>query len=87
MSNLIIESVFTIFPAIYNKETNIVTFAGQEYTYEEFDTEYLITHIYTLDEYIFVKDLQDLMYIDYLYNEMYIELYKTDLEKALKAMF
>ena len=72
MSNLILESVFTIFPAIYNKETNIVIFAGQEYTYEEFDTEYLITHIYTLDEYNFVKDLQDQLYIEHLYNT-YIE--------------
>ena len=76
MSNLIIESVFTIFPAIYNKETNIVTFAGQEYTYEEFDTEYLITHIYTLDEYIFVKDLQDQLYQEYLYNIAIEEHYK-----------
>lgn len=87
MYNLIIESVFTIFSAIYNKDTNTVLFAGQTYSYEEFDSEYFITHIYTLDEYIFVKDLQDLMYIDYLYNKMYIELYKTDLEKALGAMF
>ena len=46
MSNLIIESVFTIFPAIYNKDTNTVLFAGQTYSYEEFDSEYFITHIY-----------------------------------------
>lgn len=72
MSNLIIESVFTIFPAIYNKDTNTVLFAGQTYSYEEFDSEYFITHIYTLDEYIFVKDLQDQLYQEHLYNT-YIE--------------
>ena len=76
MSNLIIESVFTIFPAIYNKDTNTVLFAGQEYTYEEFDTEYLSTHIYILDEYIFVKDLQDQLYQEYLYNIAIEEHYK-----------
>ena len=76
MSNLIIESVFTIFPAIYNKDTNTVLFAGQTYSYEEFDSEYFITHIYTLDEYIFVKDLQDQLYQEYLYNIAIEEHYK-----------
>lgn len=75
MSNLILESVFTTFPATYNKDTNTVIFAGQTYSYEEFDSEYVITHIYTLDEYIFVKDLEDQLYQEHLYNILIEEHY------------
>ena len=75
MSKLILESVFTIFTALYNKETGIVLFAGQEYTYDDFDDKYLISHIYTIDEYNFEKELLDQLYHNHLYEESLIEYY------------
>lgn len=56
-------------------------------SYEEFDEEFFIIDIQDIDTYNFDQDMKDLMYINYLYKDMYIQLYKTESEKALEAMF
>lgn len=77
MSNLslLAESVFTIFPAIYNKDTNTVLLQVKHILMKNL-TQSILLLIYTLDEYIFVKDFQDQLYQEYLYNIAIEEHYK-----------
>ena len=82
-----VEAVFASKHYLYNADTNTIYMDDKQMSYEEFDEEFFIIDIQDIDTYNFDQDMKDLMFIDYLYNEMYIELYKTDSEKALEAMF
>ena len=82
-----VEAVFASKHYLYNTDTNTVYMDDKQMSYEEFDEEFFIIDIQDIDTYNFDQDMKDLMFIDYLYKDMYIQLYKTDSEKALEAMF
>ena len=82
-----VEAVFVSKHYLYRTDTNTIYMDDKQMSYEEFDEEFFIIDIQDIDTYNFDQDMKDLVFRDYLYNEMYIELYKTDSEKALEAMF
>ena len=53
----------------------------------KYDEEFFIIDVLDIDTYAFKDELGTVLYIDYIYNEAYVELYKTDSEKALEALF
>lgn len=82
-----VEAVFASKHYLYNADTNTVYMDANQMSYEEFDEEYFVIDILDIDTYAFKTELSKVLYRDYIYNEAYAELYKTDSEKALKAMF
>ena len=73
-----VEAVFAFRHYLYNTDTNTIYMDDNQMSYEEFDEEFFIIDIQDIDTYNFDQDMKDLMYI---------QLYKTDSEKALEAMF
>ena len=82
-----VEAVFASKHYLYNADTNTVYMDDNQMSYEEFDEEYFVIDILDIDTYAFKDELGKVLYIDYIYNEAYVELYKTDSEKALEALF
>ena len=82
-----VEAVFTSVIHLFNTDTNLVYIDNKQMSYEEYDEEFFIIDVLDIDTYAFKDELSTVLYIDYIYNEAYTELYKTDSEKALEAMF
>lgn len=82
-----VEAVFTSAIHLFNTDTNLVYIDNKQMSYEKYDEEFFIIDVLDIDTYAFKDELNTVLYIDYIYNEAYAELYKTDSEKALEAMF
>ena len=80
MSKLFIESIFSKDIALYDQENNIVTLGDKTYTYEEFENEFFIVRIYTIDEYNFEMELSDQLYVAHTYYLEVKEFYSPDPE-------
>lgn len=82
-----VEAVFTSAIHLFNTDTNLVYMDNKQMSYEKYDEEFFIIGVLDIDTYAFKDELGQVLYIDYIYNEAYEELYKTDSEKALHTMF
>lgn len=68
MSILFIDSVFNMGVALYNRDKDLVTINGQSYTYDKYDEEFIVSNIYTIDEYNFLCEMSELRFAENTYN-------------------
>lgn len=68
MSILFLDSVFNIDIALYNRDKDLVTVNGQSYTYDKYDEEFIVSNIYTIDEYNFLCEMSELRFAENTYN-------------------
>ena len=68
MSILFIDSVFSMDIALYNRDKDLVTVNGQSYTYDKYDEEFIVSNIYTIDEYNFLCEMSELRFAENIYN-------------------
>ena len=68
MNIIFIDSVFNMGVALYNRDTDTVTIENKSYTYDEYDEEFIVSNIYTIDEYNFLSEMSELRFAENTYD-------------------